>query len=86
MVKLKNKVFYVNRTSIQTSYFASARKTFVCSSTKTEVFRDRLNESIEQIRKHIHEEYYQSYQVSLERIITEIDSLDTFLKEAPRRC
>ena len=41
---------------------------YVCASSKTEMFCERLNESIEQIRKHIHEPYEQAYQVSCENI------------------
>ena len=55
---------------------------YVCASTKTEVFYDRLKTSIEQIRKHIHESYAQDYQVSLQRIKDSIDALDSVLKEA----
>ena len=55
---------------------------YVCASTKTEMFYDRLNTSIEQIRKHIHENYAQDYQVSLQCIKDSIDALDSVLKEA----
>ena len=55
---------------------------FVCSSTKTEMFYERLNNSIEQIRKHIHEPYNQEYQVALDKLKIEVESLDSILKEA----
>lgn len=55
---------------------------FVCAATKTEMFCERLNESIEQIRKHIHESYLQQYQVSLEDLKDTIDGLDEVLQEA----
>ena len=55
---------------------------YVCSSTKTETFYERLNNSIEQIRKHIHEPYSQEYQVALDNIKDEVDSLEAVLKEA----
>lgn len=55
---------------------------FVCAATKTEMFCERLNESIEQIRKHIHESYFQQYQVSLEDLKDTIDGLDEVLQEA----
>ena len=55
---------------------------YVCASTKTEMFHERLNTSIDQIRKHIHEYYAQDYQVSLERMQDYIEELDSVLKEA----
>lgn len=55
---------------------------FVCTATKTEMFCERLNESIEQIRKHIHTSYFQQYQVSLEDLKDTIDGLDEVLQEA----
>ncbi len=55
---------------------------FVCAATKTEMFCERLNESIEQIRKHIHASYFQQYQVSLEDLKDTIDGLDEVLQEA----
>mgnify|MGYP000009358207 CR=1 FL=1 len=55
---------------------------YVCAATKTEVFCERLNESVEQIHKHIHEAYSQQYQVSLEDLKDTIDGLDEVLKEA----
>ena len=55
---------------------------YVCASEKTEIFYDRLNNSIEQIKKHIHEPYAQEYQVSLDRLKKNIESRDAVLKEA----
>lgn len=55
---------------------------YVCASTKTEIFCERLTHSIEQLRAHIHKAYRQEYTVSLERISEEIKSLDEVLKEA----
>lgn len=55
---------------------------FVCTATKTEMFCERLNESIDQIRKHIHASYFQQYQVSLEDLKDTIDGLDEVLQEA----
>lgn len=55
---------------------------YVCASSKTEMFCERLNESIEQIRKHIHEPYEQAYQVSCENIKAVLTDLDETLKEA----
>lgn len=55
---------------------------FVCSSTKTEMFYERLNNSIEQIRRHIHEPYNQEYQVALDKLKSEVEFLDSVLKEA----
>ena len=55
---------------------------YVCASSKTEMFCERLNESIEQIRKHIHKPYEQTYQVSCESIKTVLNDLDEALKEA----
>lgn len=55
---------------------------YVCAATKTEMFCERLNEAIEQIRKHIHTSYFQQYQVSLEDLKDTIDGLDEVLQEA----
>lgn len=55
---------------------------YVCAATKTEMFCERLNESVEQIHKHIHEAYSQQYQVSLEDLKDTIDELDEVLQEA----
>ena len=47
------------------------------------MFCERLNKSIEQIRKHIHAAYFQQYQVSLEDLKNNtIEGLDAVLKEA----
>lgn len=54
---------------------------YVCSSTKTEMFYDRLNNSIGQIKKHIHESYSQEYQISLNEIKSEIERFDFVLNE-----
>ena len=51
-------------------------------ASKTEQFCARLNESIEQVRKHINSPYSQSYEVSLEKISKRMTDLDTVLKEA----
>ena len=55
---------------------------YVCAATKTEMFCERLNESVEQIRKHIHTAYFQQYQVSIENLKDTIDGLDEVLKKA----
>ena len=55
---------------------------YVCASSKTEMFCERLNESIGQIRKHIHEPHEQTYQVSCENIKIILNDLDETLKEA----
>ena len=55
---------------------------YVCASTKTEMFYERLRTSIEQIRKHIHDSYAQDYDVSLQHIEDLTDELDSVLKEA----
>ena len=55
---------------------------YVCASTKTEIFCDRLNHTVEQLRKHIHEAYRQEYEVSLERVEAEVQALDTVLRSA----
>ena len=46
------------------------------------MFCSRLNESIEQIRKHIHTAYSQRYQVALEDIKETVKDLDTVLGQA----
>ena len=55
---------------------------YVCASTKTEIFYDRLNESISAIKEHIRKSYKQHYQVSLDAIKDEIDERDAVLKAA----
>ena len=55
---------------------------YVYSSTKTEVFCERLNTSIEQIKAHINETYEQYYDVSSDRIKAESAGLDDALKKA----
>ena len=55
---------------------------YVCASNKTEIFLERLNESIEQIRKHIHSTYRQTYQVSLENIWKKVADFDEVLDKA----
>ncbi len=55
---------------------------FVCSATKTEMFCERLDESIEEIRKHLHTAYSQDYQVSLKGVRDSVEALDAVLKDA----
>ena len=55
---------------------------YVCSSTKTEIFIERLNQSIDQIRKHIHEPYVQEYEVSLDWLSDKVNALDVVLRNA----
>ena len=55
---------------------------YVCAATKTEMFCSRLNESIEQIRKHIHTAYSQQYQVSLEDVKDIVEDIDAVLGQA----
>ncbi len=55
---------------------------YVCASSKTEMFHERLNTSIEQIKKHLHTPYGQEYTVSLNALQTETDSKETVLKNA----
>lgn len=53
---------------------------YVCSSTKTEMFRDRLNESIQQIQQHLQTAYTQQYQVGLAQVQEAIAQLDETLR------
>lgn len=55
---------------------------YVCSSTKTEMFRDRLNECIQNIQQHLQTTYTQQYQVGLSRVQETITQLDETLKKA----
>ena len=55
---------------------------YVCSSNKTEIFCERLSESFEQIRRHIHAAYRQEYQVSFETLQEQIKQRDAILKQA----
>lgn len=55
---------------------------YVCASTKTEVFYERINNVIDNVKKHIHELYLQEYQVSLNSLKAEIEQYDSVLKAA----
>ena len=55
---------------------------YVCASSKTETFIERINTSIEQIRKHIREPYAQTYEVSLDAVGQRIAALDEILRKA----
>ncbi len=55
-------------------------QSYVCSSSKTEMFHERLNTSIEQIKKYIHTPYSQEYSVSLSALQTDIENRDIVLK------
>jgi len=55
---------------------------YVCSSSKTETFFDRLNESICQIRIHLQASYNQQYEVDTSRIVEEIEYWDVVLSQA----
>ena len=55
---------------------------YVCGAKKTEAFHERLIKSIEQIEKHIHEEYSQEYQVKMSALKTKLDYYDEVLKKA----
>lgn len=52
---------------------------YVYSSAKTEVFCERLDESIHQIRKHLQKTYCQEYKVNLEEIKSSVEALDLVL-------
>lgn len=52
---------------------------YVCASTKTEMFCERLNESIAQIRQHIHTAYSQRYQLDTDVIIKAAEEMDETL-------
>lgn len=54
---------------------------YVCHAQKTEIFYERLCESIEEIRKHIHTPYQQNYTVSTKPLKDEIDELEAVLKQ-----
>lgn len=55
---------------------------YICSSTKTEVFCERLNESIDQIRQHLQRPYKQQYKVDTDEIKKAVDALDVVLSKA----
>jgi hypothetical protein len=55
---------------------------YVCASTKTEAFFERLNNSILQIQNHIRTAYRQQYQVGLEGIKLSIEETDAVLNKA----
>ena len=53
---------------------------YVCASPKTEIFYERLERSIGEIRSHLHTAYTQEYRVSLENTQELINKLDTTLQ------
>ena len=55
---------------------------YVCASSKTEMFHERLDTSIEQIRKHIHTPYSQEYLVSTAALKTETEAKENVLRDA----
>ena len=55
---------------------------YACNASKTEQFCARLNESIEQVRKHINSPYGQTYTVSLEKIEKRLERFDPVLKDS----
>ena len=55
---------------------------YVCAANKTEEFCERLNTSVEEIRKYISTEYSQQYTVGTEGLMEEIAELDRILDEA----
>lgn len=52
---------------------------YVASAAKTETFIERMNESVKQLRKHIHEVFEQEYEIRKEPINAEVNSLDSEL-------
>lgn len=59
---------------------------YVCGAKKTELFREHLDTSVAQIRKHIHESYEQTYEIGLNKIRSQIEDLDTVLKQTLDIC
>lgn len=55
---------------------------YVCSSTKTEMFYERMNESIQQIQQHLQMAYVQQYQVDLQNLQSAVEQLDESLVNA----
>ena len=55
---------------------------YVCAANKTEEFCERLNTSVDEIRKHLSSSYSKGYAVKPEGLLAEIEDLDFILKEA----
>lgn len=55
---------------------------YVCRAEKTEEFLRRLNQSIEELRGHLRTPFGQSYQVSVESVLRNIQSRDEILRAA----
>lgn len=55
---------------------------YVCGATKTEVFHERLLESIDELRNHIHESYEQTYSVSPDGVKKKLEYLEPVLAQA----
>ena len=53
---------------------------YVCASTKTEMFHERLNRSVQEIKDHIHKPYRQDYQVTLEGLQETIEDYKVTLE------
>lgn len=55
---------------------------YVCAADKTEKFIERLNASIQQMRKHFHETFQSEYKTNLDSLLANTEELDAVLKEA----
>ena len=55
---------------------------YVCSAAKTEIFCERLHKSLDEIRKHFHEQYSRKYTVELNEAKGAIEARDSVLRDA----
>ena len=55
---------------------------YVCSATRTEVFSERLNESIRQMGQHLHTTYSRQYKINTTPLKQEIETWDAVLERA----
>lgn len=56
-------------------------KGFILAAEKTEMFKERLDRSIDQVRKHLHEEFSQDYEVSFDKLEGRAEILDEELQK-----
>ena len=55
---------------------------YVCGAKKTEAFKEYLDTTIGQLRKHIHAPFSEKYQTNLDRIKLQLERFDAVLKQA----
>lgn len=57
-------------------------QSYICSAEKTEMFFQRLNQSIEQVKTYVHEEFAKQYKVDYSNFGNHVKQMDTVLVKA----